>query len=295
MPRPTARRSASRRAMGYVADVFDSDDAGRAARARWRSATCATRPPARAGSSNAQPILIDCAHGQIAHLPQRQPGQRRRAARRARPAGLDLPVEQRHRGRAAPLRAVEGRRASRTPIVESVSQVQGAFSFVMMTQGSADRRARSARVPAARARPARRRVGRLLGDVRDGSDRRDLRARRRAGRGARDQRRRAAVDQAVRRRRRWRTACSSTSTSRGPTATCSARASTKCAPTSAASWRASSAVDADVVVPVPDSGVCAAMGYAEEAGHPAAHGPHPQSLRRPHVHPAAVSRSGTSA
>ena len=27
-------------------------------------------------------------------------------------------------------------------------------------------------------------------------------------------------------------------------------------------------VDADVVVPVPDSGVCAAMGYAEEAGIP---------------------------
>ena len=47
-------------------------------------------------------------------------------------------------------------------------------------------------------------------------------------------------------------------------------------------------VDADVVVPVPDSGVCAAMGYAESLGHPAADGSHPQSLRRPHVHPAAV-------
>ena len=29
-----------------------------------------------------------------------------------------------------------------------------------------------------------------------------------------------------------------------------------------------SPVDADVVVPVPDSGVCAAIGYAEEAGLP---------------------------
>ena len=27
-------------------------------------------------------------------------------------------------------------------------------------------------------------------------------------------------------------------------------------------------VDADVVVPVPDSGVCAAMGFAEESGMP---------------------------
>ena len=82
------------------------------------------------------------------------------------------------------------------------------------------------------------------------------------------ERRRAAVDQAVSRRRRSRTASSSTSTSRGPTATCSARASTKCGRISAASSRASSRVDADVVVPVPDSGVCAAMGYAEESGIP---------------------------
>ena len=49
-------------------------------------------------------------------------------------------------------------------------------------QRSADRGPRSARLPAAGARPARRRVRRLLGDLRDGSDRRDLRARRRAGR-----------------------------------------------------------------------------------------------------------------
>ena len=46
-------------------------------------------------------------------------------------------------------------------------------------------------------------------------------------------------------------------------------------------------VDADVVVPVPDSGVCAAMGYAEAIGRPAPDGSDPQSLRRPHVHRAA--------
>ena len=33
-------------------------------------------------------------------------------------------------------------------------------------------------------------------------------------------------------------------------------------------WRAESAVAADVVVPVPDSGVPSAMGYAEESGLP---------------------------
>jgi amidophosphoribosyltransferase len=45
-----------------------------------------------------------------------------------------------------------------------------------------------------------------------------------------------------------------------------------------------SAVPADVVVPVPDSGVTAALGYAEEAGLPIPTGPYPQPLRRPHLH-----------
>ena len=47
-------------------------------------------------------------------------------------------------------------------------------------------------------------------------------------------------------------------------------------------------VDADVVVPIPDSGVCAATGFAEASGIPMADGADPQSLRRPHVHPAAA-------
>ena len=128
----------------------------------------------------------------------------------------------------------------------------------------------------------------VLGNLRDGSDRRDLRARRRAGRGARDQRRRACARSSRSRRRRSRTASSSTCTSRGPTATCSAGASTKCGPSLGRILAREQPVDADVVVPVPDSGVCAAMGYAEEAGHAAADGAHPQSLRRPHVHPAAA-------
>ena len=54
-------------------------------------------------------------------------------------------------------------------------------------------------------------------------------------------------------------------------------------------------VDADVVVPVPDSGVCAAMGFADEAGIPAADGTHPQSLRRPARSSSRSLRSGTSA
>ena len=43
-------------------------------------------------------------------------------------------------------------------------------------------------------------------------------------------------------------------------------------------------VDADVVVPIPDSGVCAAIGYSEESKIPLRIGLDPQSLRRPHLH-----------
>ena len=43
-------------------------------------------------------------------------------------------------------------------------------------------------------------------------------------------------------------------------------------------------VEADLVVPVPDSGVSAALGYAEASGHPLRLRPHPQPLRGPHLH-----------
>ena len=80
--------------------------------------------------------------------------------------------------------------------------------------------------------------------------------------------RRASARSSRFRRRRWRTACSSTCISRGPTATCSAAASTRCAPNLGRMLAREQPVDADVVVPVPDSGVCAAMGFAEESGVP---------------------------
>ena len=44
--------------------------------------------------------------------------------------------------------------------------------------------------------------------------------------------------------------------------------------------------DVDVVVPVPDSGVPAALGYAQASGIPFRARHHPQPLRRPHLHPA---------
>ena len=48
--------------------------------------------------------------------------------------------------------------------------------------------------------------------------------------------------------------------------------------------RARSPVEADMIVPVPDSGVPGALGYSEAANTPVRTGHHPQSLCRPHVH-----------
>ena len=53
-----------------------------------------------------------------------------------------------------------------------------------------------------------------------------------------------------------------------PDATSSAERQRSAHESRAASWRAKQPADADVVVPVPDSGVCAAIGYAEAGGMP---------------------------
>ena len=45
-------------------------------------------------------------------------------------------------------------------------------------------------------------------------------------------------------------------------------------------------VEADLVIPVPESGTPAAIGYAQESGIPFAAGPGQERLRRSHLHPA---------
>ena len=219
--------------------------------------------------ANAQPIVVDSVHGQLAvgHNGNLvNAGELRDALVRER---RHLPDQQRHRGHRAPVRAIARRRRRGRRSSKRISQVRGAFSFVMMTQGSADRRR------AIRTGSVRWRIGRLgdawvicSGNLRARPDRRDLRPRRRARRSRDRQRAGLEVDQAVRAGARSRSASSSTCISRGPTATCSARASTKCGRSSGARLAREAPVDADVIVPIPDSGVCAAIGYAEASGMP---------------------------
>ena len=113
-----------------------------------------------------------------------------------------------------------------------------------------------------------------------------LRARRAPGRGrAPDaERRREPPGDAV--GGRASCACSSTSTSPGPTARwrgarCGRRA-TRWAPSSARE----SPAEADMVVGLPDSGTPAAIGYAQGVGHPLRRGGGAQPLRRAQLHPA---------
>ena len=181
------------REMGYVNDIFDQ-------------ATLATLPGhiaightrySTAGESklsNAQPILIDCVHGQVGichngNIVNANEIRERLVARR-----VDLPDQQRHRGRSAPLRAIAGRHRRRR-----ARRVDHAADRRVLVrddhQGPPDRGARSARLPAAGARPARRCLGGDVRNVRARSDRRHLRARRRAGRSADHRAGRAAIDQ----------------------------------------------------------------------------------------------------
>ena len=54
-------------------------------------------------------------------------------------------------------------------------------------------------------------------------------------------------------------------------------------------------VDADLVIPVPESGTPAAVGYAAGVRHPLRPGPGQELLRGPHLHPASARPSASSA
>lgn len=119
------------KAMGYVADVFDSETLGelpgRLAMGHVRYST--------AGESrlaNAQPFLIDCAHGQISighngNLTNAD-GLRNELVKQGSifQSGSDTEV-------VLHLYARSKARSAEEAIVESVTQVQGAFSFLMLT------------------------------------------------------------------------------------------------------------------------------------------------------------------
>ena len=196
--------------------------------------------------ANAQPIVVDSVHGQLAlchngnlvNASELRDELVREGAIFQTSSDTEVVVHLFARSRA------EGAEAA---IIDALSQVRGAFSFVMMTK---DRligvRDPHGFRPLAH-RPARRRVGHLLRDVRDGSDRRrPTCATSSPARWSSSAPSTGSSRSSRSRRRRSRSASSSTCTSRAPTATCSARASNEVRTELGRRLARESAVDADV-------------------------------------------------
>ena len=210
------------RAMGHVADAFTGNVLeglpGHLAIGHTRYST--------AGESrlqNAQPMLIDCAHGQIAIAHNGNIVNARELRDELVRNGSIFQTSSDTEVVAASLRAVEGRLGRRG--ADRVGHADQRRVLVCAPdEEPADRGARSAWLPPAGARQAGRRLDRLLGNLRARPDRRHLRARRRARRSRWSSATAGCAHSIRSRRRRCRTASSSTSTSPGPTATCSAAA-----------------------------------------------------------------------
>ena len=96
-------------------------------------------------------------------------------------------------------------------------------------------------------------------------------------------------------RRRRRSACSSTSTSRGPISLVNGKSVYRAREKMGMRLAQEAPVEADVVIPVPDSGVPAAIGYSKRERDPVRDGAHPHRTTSAARSSSRRSRSGTSA
>ena len=287
---------------------IDEDGTARAACEAWGSCpTCSTRASSRRSHGDAGDRSHALQHRRLvddreraagaralARRPhraraQRQPHQRRRAARRARGPGLDLRVDDGLRGDRPPARAIERARRPEERLADALRGVEGAYSLIVAIGDTllaardprgwrplVHRHARTTPTSFALARPAR-----------STSSARPYDARRRAGRD--------------RRRRRERRCARSSRSSRRNSKRCVfeyvyfARPDSRIFGGSVDRARRAlgrrlarecPAPGADLVFSVPDSSNSAALGFAEESGLP-----YELALIRnhyvgPHVHPA---------
>ena len=184
-----------RKAMGEVNEAFDADAlaklTGNLAIGHVRYST--------AGDSkllNAQPIVVDSVHGQFAighngnlvNAGELRDALVREGAIFQTNSDTEALVH---------LFARSREKGTEAAIVEAISQVRGAFSFVMMTRDRIIGVRDPPRLPAACSWSTRRGVGDVFRNLRPRSNRGELRSRRRAGRDGHCERRRAQVHQAV--------------------------------------------------------------------------------------------------
>ena len=265
------------REMGHVNDIFTADRLkelpGHAAIGHVRYSTAGD-----SSKRNAQPIAVDYAGGSVAvgHNGNLVNAVELRERLEAEGAIFRPPPTPRS---IVHLIARSRERTLPERIADALRQVRGAYSLVFLTEDSRGRRARSDGLPPAGARQDQGRTWvvssetcafELLG--------RRVRARRRAGRDGdhRSQRRSAAMRPFGTRaepplRLRVGLLRAPRLEHRRPVGLPRARAD------GAPAGRSSTRSPADVVIPVPDSGVAAAIGYARESGIP-----YDQGLMRSH-------------
>ena len=251
--------------MGYVNEAFDADTLarlpGNLAIGHVRYSTAGESKLA-----NAQPIVIDSVHGQFAIGHN---GNLVNAGEVRDDAGREGAIFQTNSDTEVVVHLFARSREEGSRGGDHRRHLAGARRVLVRDddEGPRNWRARSAWVPAAGDRPARRRLGDLLGDLRPRPDRGHLRPRRRAGRG----------------RRRERSGIKSIKPfAPAPQAQCVFEHVYFARPDSYVFGESVNEVrtelgrrlahecpaEADVVVPIPDSGVCAAVGYADASGIP---------------------------
>ena len=260
--------------MGLVTQVFDERSLapldGHLAIGHVRYSTT--------GSStwrNAQPVYRVGRRRRLRARAQRQPHQHRGARRRARHAARacspsDSELDRRRLARRRAIARDDGRAPTAATSSTRSARAAAARRCVLVRddgRSAPHRRARPARLLAARARPDRGRLGARERDRRARHRRRALRARGRARRDGRDRRDRACARSASP-RPNPSSASSSSSTSRVPTRSSTAKSVHAARQRMGEELARQAPVDADMVMPVPESGIPAAQGYARESGIP---------------------------
>ena len=216
---------------------------------------------------NVQPLFADFAFGGLAVAHNGNLTNAMLLRRRLVEARLAVPVDHRHRGHRPPDRPQPAPETSSTAWSTRCAQVEGAYSLVGLFDDVHHRRARSAGRAPAGAGPARRRLDPRLRDLRPRHPRRRVRARRRARRDRGHRPRRRAQPAARSRPSRSRFCIFEYVYFARPDSVVEGTGVYEVRKRIGAELARESGVPADVVVPVPDSGVPAAIGYAAGIRH----------------------------
>ena len=273
--------------MGLVADAFSRGELERPARPPAPSVTCATRPPASSALRNAQPFAVEYAHGSIAVAHN---GNLVNAADLRRKLEMDGSIFQSTSDTEVIVHLIaRGARAGRRgPHRRRAAQVEGAYSLLFLTETKliAVRDPRGFR-PLLLGPPQ----GRLrvrVGDLRLRPHRGRVHPRGRARRDGGRRRQGAALAQAAATEERERFCVFEHVYFARPDSQLDGRSVYRVREALGRRLAKEHPVEADVVIPVPDSGTAGGDRLRARERHPLRHGADPLALRRAHLHRAAA-------